>query len=76
MITAIQFIRYIINFYIFIIIIHKFGHSQKFNLIILFKIDKNYNISFYLPIFLLYLAISLRIKDGKKVMLNFKKIIK
>lgn len=35
------------DIYIFNIIINRFSYQQKFNLIILFKIDKNLKMNFY-----------------------------
>ena len=46
-----------------------------FYLVILFEIDINLEIYFYYTILLLYLAISLELKDSRKLLLNIKKIV-
>lgn len=61
---------------IFSVIIHKLIYQQKFNLIVLLKIDKNLKINLYNTLLLFDLAISLKIKSNKKLPLDLEKIIK
>lgn len=56
------------------IIIHKFCYRQELCVIVLFSIDKGTKISFYYAILFLSLAIYLRIKYSKKLLLNTKKV--
>lgn len=58
-ILLVSFKKDIASTCIFNIVIHKFG---ELSLIILFKINKNYNLNFYNTILLFNLAIFLRIK--------------
>lgn len=63
MIITIKFKKDIANICVFYIIISKFGYYQKFNPVILLKIDKNLKVNFYNTILLIYLAISLLVKS-------------
>ena len=55
---------------ILVIIIGKFCRTKKLYLIILLKVDKNLEISFYYSILLLILAISLQIERDKEFLFN------
>lgn len=58
------------NANIFDVIIYKLSHRQKFGLIILFKVDKSVEISFYNVVVSICLNFSLGIKNNKKFLLN------
>lgn len=64
------------NTNIFYIIINKLGYLKTFSAIILLIFYKSSEISFYDIILSLYLAISLRIKDRQKLLLDFEERIK
>ena len=65
--------KYIVNVYIFSIIISKIKYLKEISLIILYKINKNLKISFYYTILPFYLLICLRIKSAKEFFLILKK---
>lgn len=71
MVATIQFKRDIINICIFCIIISKFGHKKKSSPVVLCIIDKNLEIGLYNAVSFLNLAISLSLKDDKKLLLDF-----
>lgn len=75
MIIIVKFERYVTSICIFFIIICKFYHRQKLCPVILFSVNKNPKISLYSAIFLLTLAISLRVKSSRQLLLDAKKII-
>lgn len=52
-------------------VIDKFNYRNKPSLIILLAIDKSFEIDFYYIVLPLSLAISLRIKSSKKLLLDF-----
>lgn len=52
-------------------IIDKFSHRNKPSLIILLAINKNFEIDFYYIVLPLSLAIDLRIKSNRKLLLDF-----
>ena len=60
--------------YILGIVISKLSHWQKFDLIVLFKIDKDSKVSLYSAILPFCLAIGLEMKDNRKLLLDFKEI--
>lgn len=62
MIFVFQFKKRIASTYIFGIIVYKSSHLQDFNLVVLFKINKNSKISFYSTILFNSLIISLKMK--------------
>ena len=62
--------------YIFGIIISKFGYKYEFNLVILFKIDKDYKIGFDSAVLFFCLVICLELKGGKKPLFDIQEIIK
>lgn len=70
MIAVIKFKRHIADANIFNIAIYKFYYQNKFYLVFLFKFDNNSEIYFYYTFMFFYLAINLRVKDGKKFLLN------
>ena len=74
MIFIIELKKYVASTGIFGIIIGKFCYKKKLYLIILLKVDKNLKISFYYTILPFNLVVYLRIKSGKKSLLNIKKI--
>lgn len=59
-----------INAAIFNIIIYKLSHWQKFNLIILLKIDQNSKIGLHSDVLPFYFAISLKMKNVKEFLFN------
>lgn len=73
MVAIIKLKRYVASIYNFSVVINNFSNSEEFNPIILFVIDENSKVSFYYTILPLSLAINLKIKSGKKSLLDFKK---
>ena len=71
----VQLKEYIANTSILSINISKFSYQQKFILVILFKINKALKICFCYTVQLFCLAISLKIKSGKKFLQNTKKVV-
>ena len=71
---VIKFKRHITSINIFYIIISKLSHLKESYLVILLKINKNLEISFYYTILFFSLAIYLKLKDDIKFSLNIKKI--
>ena len=74
MIIAIEVKKYMANIFIFCIIICEFYYKQEICLIILFLINKYLEVSFYYIILYLILAIYLKIKSCKKLLLDIKKL--
>lgn len=74
MIVAIEVKYCVIPTCILSIVLCKFHHEQEFYLIVLLLIDKYVKISFYYHIFLLSLAVCLRIKDNGKYLHNTAKV--
>ena len=75
MISAVELKKYMANNYIFYIIIYKFHYRQKLCLVILLPIDKLFELSFHYIILSLGLAICLKMKNGKELLLNVKKVV-
>ena len=55
---------------VFCFIIYKFRYKKQFYLVILFIVNESSKINLYYTIFLLNLAISLRIESGRKSLFN------
>lgn len=72
--TAVKLKRYMTNTDVFYIIVSKFGHRKKLGQIILFVINKNSKIDLHCTILSLGLAISLKIKSSRKLLLDPKKV--
>lgn len=64
--------KYVINIDIFSIIIVKLYYQQKFDLVILFKVNKYLKIDFYFSISLFGLTIHLKIKYSKYFEFNIR----
>ena len=63
------------NIGIFAVIIDKFRHRKKPYSIILLKVNKNSEISFYYTILALSFVICLQVESNKKSMLDIKEIV-
>ena len=70
MIFIIEFKKYMINAYIFSIVVIKFSYLKEIYLVILFKIEKILKKSFYCIILSLSLIINLKIKDSKMLLFD------
>ncbi len=60
---------------IFYIIVSKYSHKKESGPIVLFIIDKNLEIGLYCTILSLSLAISLRVKNSEKPLLDPKEVV-
>ena len=74
MIFAIELEKYVAGASIFDIVISKLCHKKKSCLIILLKVDKSSEVSFYYTILSLSFAVCLWIKGGREFLLDVKKI--
>ncbi len=68
--------RYIAATYILYIIIGKLNYYKESSLIILLVVNKNPKVNFYLIVLPLYLAISLRMKDGEEPLFDLQEVTK
>ncbi len=64
------------NACIFCIAVSKFSYWKNLNPIILLVIDKSSEINYYCTLLPLSLAINLRIKSDKELLLNFQEVTK
>lgn len=74
-VSAVEFKKYIAGICIFCIIIIEFYYKQELCSVILLLVDKYLEKSFYDTILLLGLAICLRIKNNRELLLDAKEII-
>ena len=74
MISVIELKKYMAGTGIFGIIVGKFYYGKKPCPIILLKVDKNVEVGFFCTILPLCLAVSLRVKGGRKFLLNTEEI--
>lgn len=58
---------------IFLVIVSKFSYRQKFCSVTLFIIDNNLKIGFYYAVISFGLTVGLRVKCGRKFLLNIRK---
>lgn len=68
--AIIELKRYVTSANVFYIVIDKFSYWKKFCLAILFKIDKNLEVTFYCTTLHFSLVVNLRVKSNKKFLLN------
>ena len=75
MIFAIELERCVTSTGILSIIINKFRYKKKSYLIILLKVNKNLEVSFYHTILPFNLAVCLQVKGNKEFLFDVKEII-
>ena len=75
MVATVEFKRRIAGVQILGIVVGKLSYCKEPSLIILFIIDKNSEIDLYYTVLPVDLAISLKVKNSKKFLLNSKKVI-
>lgn len=78
LVSIVKFERHMTDASILCIIVNKFGYQQKPDLIILFEIDKDLEVSLYYSILPLPfgLAINLKIESSEKLLFDPKEVIK
>lgn len=67
--------RYVNNISIFDIIVNKLTYYKEFFLGFWLNKDKNLKVYLYYTILSFYFTIDLKVKSGKKLLLNIKKVI-
>ena len=75
MISAIELERHLFCTGVSYVIINKFFYRYEFCLIVLFIINKDFEISFYYAVLLLSLVISLKVKNSRRFLLNAQEIV-